>query len=287
MTGPSEEIQLSDGRILACATSGNLHGRPVFFFHGIPGSRLFRPSGGITGKLGIRLICVDRPGYGRSTFQPGRHILDWPADIEQLADHLGLDRFAVAGHSGGGPYALACAYALPQRVEAATTVSGAGPVETLDTTTGMTLINRFAFRFGPYIPWQLWRILVWWHFHERCADPSKALDAETGRRPFSDEEQIKIPEVRKACLLSEEEAFRQGLRGLAWDARLITRPWGFPLEEIRTPVHLWHGTADNSTSIRMARAIEARIPDCDAHICEGEGHLLLFPHWEEILAQFH
>ncbi len=96
------QFKLSDGRVLAYEQYGDADGRPVFFFHGTPGSRLFHPPDEVTRRTGVRLICVDRPGYGGSTFQPGRQILDWPADIAALADALGLRTFAVAGHSGEG-----------------------------------------------------------------------------------------------------------------------------------------------------------------------------------------
>ena len=74
-----------------------------------------------------------------------------------------------------------------------------------------------------------------------------------------------------------------GLLAFAWDVRLITRPWGFPLNEIKVPVHLWHGTVDNSTTVAMARYMAQKIPNGKLTICEGEGHMLLIPHWEEIL----
>ncbi len=73
------------------------------------------------------------------------------------------------------------------------------------------------------------------------------------------------------------------MTGFAWDVRLITRPWGFPLEEIKIPVHIWHGTADDATSIGMARYMAEKIPGCKFTVCKDEGHMLLFPHWEEIL----
>jgi pimeloyl-ACP methyl ester carboxylesterase len=79
------------------------------------------------------------------------------------------------------------------------------------------------------------------------------------------------------------EAYRQGLLGFAWEVRLITRPWGIPLEQIKVPVYLWHGTADDVTSVRMGRVMANRIPNCKATFCEGEAHMLLIPHWEEIL----
>ena len=276
-------ITLKDSRVLAYAEYGDPHGTPVFFFNGTPGSCMFHPPDEITTRLGVHLICTDRPGYGGSTFQHNRRILDWPNDISQLADSLNFDTFAVCGHSGGGPYTLACAYALSKRVTAAVTISGAGPVDAPGATEGMTPLNSFGFKFGQYIPWSIGRVLTWLLFHERAADPAKAMDRETGRRPPADDRVFAQPEVREVCLQSEREAYRPGMTGFAWDVRLITRPWGFPLEEIHVPVHIWHGTDDDATSVRMARHMAGRIPNCKITICEGEGHMLLIPHWEEIL----
>jgi pimeloyl-ACP methyl ester carboxylesterase len=276
-------LTLKDGRILAYAEYGNSDGKPVFFFHGMPGSRLFCPSEEITKTVGVRLICVDRPGYGQSTFQPQRSIPDWPRDIARLADSLGLGKFAVAGHSGGGPYAEACAYALPERVTAAAVISGAGPLDTPGATQGMTALNKFGLTAGHYIPWAMWQVLVWVFYHRRAEDPAADIDRQTGHRPLADEEQISKPEVRQACVLSETEAFHHGLRGLAWDTRLLTRPWAFRLKDIRIPVLLWHGSADDATPVNMGKYVAAQIPNCQARFCDGEAHLLLFPHWHEIL----
>jgi pimeloyl-ACP methyl ester carboxylesterase len=278
-------IRLPDTRTLAYAEYGDTQGKPVFFFHGTPGSRFFRPPDEITTRLGVRLICIDRPGYGESTFQPGRHILDWPADIAHLADALNINKFAVAGHSGGGPHTLACAFSLPERITAAVTLSGAGPVNAPGATDDMTTLNKFGFKFGRFLPWPVSRLVTWFIFHERCADPEKAMDREIGLRPPADDVLIARPEVRQICLQSEVEAFRPGLKGMSWEVRLITRLWGFRLKEIRPPVHLWHGTADNVTSVSMARYMAGKIPNSNLILCEGEGHLLLFPHWEEILTQ--
>src|SRR5512136_1888696 len=117
-------ITLHDGRTLAYAEYGDPHGKPVFFFHGSPGSRLFTPPDEVTKHQHVRLICTDRPGYGASTFQLGRRLLDWPQDINDLAEALRIKKFYIVGHSGGGPYTLACAYALPDRILAAATLSG-------------------------------------------------------------------------------------------------------------------------------------------------------------------
>jgi pimeloyl-ACP methyl ester carboxylesterase len=267
------------GHRIGYALYGDSGGKPVFFFHGTPGSRFFRPPDEITTRLGVR------PGYGLSSFQPGRRILDFPEDICQLAYYLAIGKFAVAGHSGGGPYAAACAYALPERITAAALISGAGPVEAPAATLGMSAINKAGFTYGRYLPWLLWRLLIWAIYHRKRDDPTAEMDRETGHRPVADELQISRPEVRETCLRSEVEAFRPGLRGFTWDSRLLTSSWGFNLDKIKVPVYLWHGSADNLTSLSMARFMAGQISNARLTICENEAHLLLFPHWEEILTQ--
>jgi pimeloyl-ACP methyl ester carboxylesterase len=276
--------KLPDGRVLAYEEYGNLQGRPLFLFHGTPGSRMFQPPEAVTRDMGVRLICVDRPGYGASTFQVGRGFLDWPKDVSALADAVGIREFAVAGHSGGGPYALACACCLPDRVSAAAVLSGAGPVDTPGATEGLTPLHGLAFSIGRYSPWFLIRTLTWFFFRKAAADPARAIDIDARDRSSADEEVLKIPGVRENCIESDIEAYRQGLRGFSWEVRLLTRPWGFALEEIRTPVYLWHGTDDDFTTTGMARYMAAKIPDCRSYIYEHEGHMLLIPRWKEILA---
>ena len=120
-------IALKDGRRIAYCEWGDRDGMPIILCHGAPGSRVFAPDSDTTAQAGVRLITVDRPGYGRSDPKPGRQILDWPADVEQLAAALGVDEFDVAGHSSGGPYALACASRFPERVKRVALVSCIAP----------------------------------------------------------------------------------------------------------------------------------------------------------------
>jgi pimeloyl-ACP methyl ester carboxylesterase len=234
--------------------------------------------------MGVRLICVDRPGYGGSTFQAGRQILDWPNDLSALADALGIQTFVVAGHSGGGPYALACAFCLPERVSAAAVLSGAGPVDTPGAADGLTPLHWLAFKIGRYSPWPLTRALTWLFFHKAADDPARAIDIDARERSTADDDVLKIPGVRENCIQSDVEAYRQGLTGFTWDVRLLTRPWGFALEGIKVPVHLWHGTADDFTTSGMASHMAKTIPDCNARIYQGEGHMLLIPRWKEVLS---
>jgi pimeloyl-ACP methyl ester carboxylesterase len=278
-------LDLADGRSLGYAQYGDPHGRPLFLFHGMPGSRFFRPSERITGEMGVRLITPERPGYGNSTYQAGRKILDWPRDVKALADALKLDKFAVAGHSGGGPYALACAFAMPERISHAATICGVGPVDTPNGTRGMDPINQFGFRFGRYISWPVWRGIVWLAYRRKLAPALGAGKRRKSLRPAADQLQMDLLDVRDTCIESEKEAFRPGLEGFARDAWLLTRPWGFRLEETRIPVQLWHGTADNMTPFPMALNVAAKLADCQSHFFKDEAHLLIFPHWKDILTE--
>lgn len=278
-------IILHDGRTLGYAEYGDPSGKPVFFFHGVPGSRLFRPPDEVTTRLGVHLICTDRPGSGLSDFMPRRRILDWPNDVCALADLLGVTKFYVVGHSGGGPYTLACAYALPERVLGSAVFSGAGPAGAKDAVKTMTPLNRLAFSIGRFTPWPLWRLLIWYFYRMGYDNPSYLFDRGAKDRPKADSEVLADPGILDLNYASQSEAFRQGTLGFALEVRLLVRPWGFRLEDIRVPVLGWHGTEDVDTPVSMGKTVAALIPKSRLIICPGEGHLLLFPHWEEALKQ--
>src|SRR5215471_3904851 len=154
-------FRLRDGRVLGYAEYGDPRGKPVFFFHGLPGSRRQRhPDDSIAIELGARIITVDRPGYGLSEFQPGRTLLDWPGDVAQLADGLHLDQFAAIGLSGGGPYLLSCAYTMPERITSASVISGMGPVESPEARKGMLGAMRLGLGLARRLPWELVRLAL-------------------------------------------------------------------------------------------------------------------------------
>jgi len=277
-------IRLHDGRALGYAEYGDPAGKPVFFFHGFPGSRLEAAMGHDAAvKHGARLISIDRPGYGLSDFKSGRTFLDWPGDVTELAAALGIDRFGVAGVSGGGPYVAACAYAIPQRLTGAYIISGVGPFDAPGATDGMSRQNRILFALGRHAPW-LGGLLI--RVMARAAkNPSgKFMDQMAKSMPEPDRAILRQPEIRAIFLADAREAFRQGARGGIHELRVYSRRWGFPLEDITVPVHLWQGTADKNVAPSMGRYQASAIPNCKATFYEGEGHLLIVSHIEEIAA---
>lgn len=277
-------FRLRDGRALGYAEYGDPGGTPVFFFHGSPGSRLQRhPDASITSSFGARIITVDRPGYGRSDFQPGRRLLDWPADVAQLADALSIERFAAIGLSGGGPYLLACAYAMPERLISATTVSGMGPLDEPDALAGTMLGVRLGLGVVRRAPW-LARLALEPAARLLRLDPTAIKKLLPVSMPKADKVAFARPDIQAIDQQDLAEAYRSGGRALHWEMVMLTRPWGFRLEDIHTRIHLWHGEEDTTVPAKLARYVAHTLPDCEPRFYPGEGHTLVYHYWREILA---
>lgn len=272
----SQSITLSDGRSLGFQTMGNRDGCPLFFFHGTPGSRLvLAPNDAIAQIPGLYLVLPERPGYGFSDPQPRRTLLDWPNDVAELADHLGLDSFAVAGESGGGPHALACAYRLADRVTKALVLSSPSPADFKGARRGMAMGNRFGLLLGRYAPW-LVRGMIRSYASAFEKDPEGFIDALAKQMAPSDQALLATESFRQAIIRDLREAYRQGSEGHALDGELAmtSRSWGFSLREITLPIFLWHGEEDTLVSMAMAAYLAREIPACKSSIVAGAGHLL-------------
>jgi len=274
-------LRLRDGRQLAYAEYGDPNGKPVFFIQGTPSSRLMHPDDEITRSLGVRLMVFDRPGFGLSDYQSNRTLQDFPNDLAELADALGIEKFAIIGISGGGPYTAATAYALPNRVTTAALVSAGGPADAPHAFDGMTPIRHIGYYIARYAPALLVPLL--WLTNNPRRNPQKFFDQYTAHNPPSDQALFAQPKFRAMMMANYAEATRQGLRGFARELWIVARPWGFRLQDIRVPVLIWHGDADNSTPISMARHMASKIPNCHATYLPNEGHLFLFKRWREIL----
>ncbi|MCC7355107.1 MAG: alpha/beta hydrolase [Anaerolineae bacterium] len=268
-------IRLRDGRSLGYAETGDPDGKPVFFFHGLPGSRLVHhPDESIAISLGARVIAIDRPGFGLSDFQPGRRVLNWPDDIIELADALGIARFAVAGWSAGGPYVAACTFKIPHRVSAAAIISGVAPLNRLAMRDRAHLFFNLARQSPHHAAASFWLLL-------RAQE--RALKHTTALLPTADRAVLAQPEIAAMRRENVAEAVRAGMGGLVWETALLARPWGFRLEDVPIEVHLWHGGADINTPVSMGQYLAGAIPRCHARFVPAEGHWLLFAHWREIL----
>lgn len=283
-SGRSNGLRLADGRNLEYAEWGDPGGVPVIHMHGLPGSRLeTHAPDAVYRRLGVRLITVDRPGYGLSDPKPGRTLQDWPADLGALADHLELERFGLTALSGGGPFALAAAARLPDRLTGVALAGCLAPLDHPGALAGMRWLNRLGLLLAAHAPWSL---AVAYRVLRQVLDrsPDFFLAWMTGDKPPPDRGLIEQPAIHEALEIMLQEAVRKGVLGAVQEVRLIALPWGFDLADVRVPVHLWHGVLDDTAPIAQADYLAAHLPLAELHRCPGEAHMVMWPHLVEILS---
>jgi pimeloyl-ACP methyl ester carboxylesterase len=278
--GEDQVLRLADGRALGYRDWGPTAGRPVVFFHGAPGSRLFCPDAGVARDLGLRLITFDRPGFGRSDPNEGRDIVGTVPDVAALVDHLGFGRFALAGVSAGGPHTLACASALGDRVTGVAVASMPGPLDEVPgawvrlgdqmrPTAEMARAEPFRSRRAVVRYMQAW-----------VDDPSTYL--RPGGPP-ADRAVKADPRFRPMLLADVAEALRGGAVGQADDLIAFWRPWGFSVAEAPAGVRLFHGAQDSRSRADFDHLIAA-LPAARPTVWLDQGHYGIVPHWHQVLA---
>lgn len=274
--GTPRWVELPTGQRVAFAEYGVPDGDPVLFCHGWPASRL---QGGLLHEyaveLGARIIAPDRPGIGFSPIQNGRRLRDWPHLIAGLADGLGLDDFRILGVSGGGPYVLAAAWGLPERVRAASVVCTAPPLADLQDVSGLSPAYQWMLSVYRRTP----SALKWLFYMMRplaaIHPPDWMRNRILRKMPSAEAETLRDPVVFDACYRNYQESWGGGAGGLFRDAAIYASPWDFSLEQIRVPVRLWHGREDSNFAWQLAEEISARIPNCHTRFVEGEAHYSL------------
>jgi pimeloyl-ACP methyl ester carboxylesterase len=276
-------LTLHDGRRLAFTERGLSDGFPVFHHHGMPGSRLqHEAEPEFYRSLGARVITPDRPGYGLSDLDPKSRLVDWPLDVLELADGLGIGRFGVTALSGGGIYAMACAAMIPDRLVDVVVTGCPAPMQ-ID---GAFKSMRFMTRAGVWLGARTPRLLEMTGeavsgFVRR--HPRFVFEQFNRDKPPPDRRWLSMPSVADGAVDDLREGLRNGARGYVHDIELLARPWGFPVEAIRVPVQLWHGDADTVIPLHHGEYLASVIPGATLRVCPGEGHMVLWSHLQEIL----
>ena len=273
---PAERVRLDDGRNLDVRVSGPEEGLPLVFHHGTPGAGTpIRALERAAHEQGLRVVTMSRAGYGGSDRLPGRHVVDAVSDTEAALDAIGATHCVVAGWSGGGPHALACAARL-DAVAACLVIAGVAPYDAagLDFMAGMG--------------------------EENVREFSLASQGEDALRPYLEGEREQLIEVTvegivfalrtvlppaDTAVLTDEfgedlvESMHEGLRsscdGWLDDDLAFVTPWGFSLDEVRVPLTLWQGSEDLMVPFAHGEWFAAHLPHATVHLEEGEGHLSL------------
>jgi pimeloyl-ACP methyl ester carboxylesterase len=269
-----DHVRLPDGRRLDMRVSGPAGGFPLVFHHGTPGAATpVRALERAAHERGLRLVTTSRPGYGDSTRQPGRRVVDVAADTAAVLAAIGAERCLVAGWSGGGPHALACGARLGAAA-AVLVIAGVAPYEAegLDWMAGMGEENIAEFSAATRGEDELRSYLL--REREQLKDVT-AADVASSLETL-------LPDVDRAVLTGEfaedlaasfREAVRMGAAGWLDDDLAFTSPWGFGLEEISVPVMIWQGSADLMVPFSQGQWLASHLPAASAHLLQGEGHL--------------
>ncbi|MFE9749925.1 alpha/beta fold hydrolase [Saccharothrix saharensis] len=256
------DIRLDDGRTLhAYDAGGGVDDLAVFWHHGTPNigappAPLFPAAR----RLGLRWVSYDRPGYGGSAPRPGRDIASAATCTEAVADALGIDRFAVFGHSGGGPHALACGALLPERVLGVVSAAGLAPfaADGLDWFAGMAASGVASLR---------------------AAQAGRAV-----KERFEASGVVYDPEFTEADLAVLEgdwswfnevvgPAVQAGPAALIDDDLAYVSPWGFDPADVPVPVLLLHGGRDRVVPASHAEWLAGRCPAAELRLSPDDGHL--------------
>lgn len=269
-------IRVAADRVLGVAEFGPADGKVVFWFHGTPGGRRQIPPAArrAADDYGVRLIGVERPGTGGSTGHLYPDIRAFADDIDVLAAEVEADRFGVIGLSGGGPYVLACAHEMPDRVVAAVVLGGVAPTVGEDAADGgvvdLTRLLRHPLMLLRH-PLGLTLTTV-----ARALRPlgHQAMGLYSRVSPPGDREAFAAPGMEEMFLDDINRAAASGgLHAVTTDLTLFGRHWGFSVGDIRVPVRFWHGDADNIVPLHHAEALADRVPGAELHVRAGESHI--------------
>jgi len=266
-----ERVTLPDGRAMSVHAWGPADGPLLIHFHGVPGSRLeLLPAADALAAGGVRVVAPDRPGIGRSDPAPGRGLVDCAADAVALADHLGVERFAVSGFSAGGPYALATAASFPDRITAVLLLSSAGDPSTPDADRGVVASERLLGRLAqrkPAVARLLWRGTRSLLRRRPSLVTGSLLSTAPADAAWFDPE--KSREVAETLL----ESLRQGTDAMVEDYGRCYDLWDFDPRAVRAPVTAWHGEADQLVPMRLAEHLQAELADASLVRLPGTGHI--------------
>jgi len=278
---PLRILTLPDGRRVACAEYGDPGGLPVLALHGTPGSRLmFALADRAARERGVRLIAPERPGYGLSDYRHSESLAQIAEDLSAVADLYEVERFAVIGVSGGGPYAVAAAAAMPDRISLLALVAPIG--EVADVQLRLSRFQRLLFRRLARRPWasRLFfgrlRLMVF-------RSPDTAYRWLMRRVRAADRELLARSGVRISLQAAMGEGLRPGVEGVAQDLRLCCSPWRLRFADIDVPTILWQGSDDPVVPPEAAYALARALPNCRLDVIPAAGHYWVFSRFGLIL----
>ncbi|HTQ18775.1 alpha/beta hydrolase [Mycobacterium sp.] len=279
-------IAVSKDRRISFAEFGAPWGRAVFWLHGTPGARRQIPNEAriYADEHNIRLIGVDRPGIGSSTPHRYENVRAFADDLRVIADTLGIDKMAVVGLSGGGPYSLACGAALPDRVVDVAVLGGVAPTQGRDAISGGAM--NLGLRVAPLLKYGGNPLRIGASVLVQSIRPvgSTALQVYARLSPEADRHLLTRPEFKAMFLDDLLNGSRKQLAAPFNDVILFAKDWGFGLDDVKVPVRWWHGDHDHIIPFSHGEHVVSRLPDAELFHLPEESHLAGLGRGEEILS---
>lgn len=268
--------QLPDSRQLQYNLYGAPGGKAVFFFHGWPSSRSQAAWFDQHARnLKLRIIAPNRPGFGQSTPQGKRRFSDWPADVEDLARHLGLERYGLLGLSGGAPYALACASRFGERITRTAILCGVPPFADPELKATLPTVYQHLQPLSLLAPLALPLFFTLWKSAIQGGPHHPAGQKLLAQMPPVDQDALRLPGAWNMMLTSCLEAIDSPTLSIVQDARLYLKKWDFDPANIETPVHFFHGGLDHTAPLAGVKILASRIPNACTRWLSTEGHFSL------------
>ena len=224
-------------------------------------------------RLGLRIVILERPGFGLSDFTPERSVIGWADDVADATHALDIREFAVVGVSAGAPYALACGAQLSSDVRRVGVIGGLTPPQLRSDDPFVELLSRD--RAAAEVAGRE-------HFEQMVADVAASVDAMAAR-PGPDQAVYSRPDVQERFRRTRREAFRNGVDAAVLDLLLVNNPWGFELRDIAVSTRWWHGSLDPIAPLSTVRGSTGEMADCELTVYEDDGHAISFTHGVEIL----
>lgn len=288
----SRVLRLADGRQLSYAEYGAPDGVPVLYFHALNASRLeLLLHAGKLREGGVRLIAVDRPGYGHSSFLERRDYREFTPDVRALLDELRLEAVHLLSASAGSAHAIHTAWAMPERVRSVQCTAVVPPIDHILASDSPSVLNGMMNQFFRVVPSLLRPAMELALFGQTVESLLSSMSTARGNNAFSlaepDIAYITQPEHLPYFVASTMESLHQGPRAWAMESVLINQPWSIDLAEVRVPVHLWHGTHDGLVPMDMVEGFRQALPEAELTVLEGDTHLLAFRNIDRLVKAIH
>lgn len=244
----------------------------IFLVHGFPGCADH-------GKLmstsplwdSFRLIAVDRPGYGRSAYQKNLTPLGFADQIKNLFKEKNIEQLSIISVSGGAPYALALAYLLQDQVTKLTSIGGVAPL-TVKNFKYMNKVQKRTWFVRQVVPAPILKVALKQVWQKGFHNIEKILFNQIEHFSQPDQQVFSDPEIYPVLVETTQNALQQGPEGLLHDMKIYSKPWGFPLDQIRCPVTLWHGGHDDVVHVQFAQDMKQSLPKAQLNYRPHEGH---------------